>query len=113
MHFSTAVVTTLFAAGQLLSLVSAHIELKFPTPFRSKFLVPQQANTDFTNTAPLSPDGSNFPCKGYHHDDLPPTATLKAGSNFQLEYPHRLQKKILIPDCLVPQVIMEDHAKFL
>ena len=37
-------------------------------------------------TSPLNPDGSNFPCKGYHHDDLAPTATLTAGQSFTLEY---------------------------
>jgi hypothetical protein len=77
-----------FAAGQLSSFVQAHVEMKSPAPFRSKFLVPQGPNTDFTNTAPLSPDGSNFPCKGYHHDSLPPTATLTAGQSFTLQYAH-------------------------
>jgi hypothetical protein len=86
MYFSTTLFAILFAAGQLLFLVNAHVEMKSPIPFRSKFLVPNGPNTDFTNTAPLSPDGSNFPCKGYHHDALPPTATLTAGQSFALEY---------------------------
>jgi hypothetical protein len=86
MYLHTWTLAFFFAAGQLLSFVAAHVEMKFPTPFRSKFLVPQGPNTDFTNTAPLSPDGSNFPCKGYHHDSLPPTATLTAGQSFTLQY---------------------------
>ena len=86
MHLATTLLATLFAAGQLLSFVQAHVEMESPIPFRSKFLVPNGPNTDFTNTAPLNPDGSNFPCKGYHNDDLPPTATLTAGGSFNLQY---------------------------
>ena len=85
MYFSTILLTALFAAGQLLSFVQAHVEMKSPIPFRSKFLVPNGPNTDFTNTAPLNPDGSNFPCKLYHHDTLATQATLTAGSSFTLE----------------------------
>ena len=86
MHFLPAFAVTLFAAGQLLSLVHAHVEMKNPIPFRSKFLVPNGPNTDFSMTSPLLPDGSNFPCKGYQNDDLAPTTTLTAGTTFQLEY---------------------------
>jgi hypothetical protein len=86
MHVPTNTLAILFVAGQILSLVHAHVEMKSPIPFRSKFLVPNGSNTDFTNTAPLNPDGSNFPCKGYHHDNLAPTATLIAGGSFLLEY---------------------------
>jgi hypothetical protein len=86
MYFSSAVIATLFAAGQLLSSVQAHVEMKNPIPFRSKFLVPNGPNTDFSMTSPLLPDGSNFPCKGYQNDDLAPTATLTAGQSFTLEY---------------------------
>jgi hypothetical protein len=86
MHFTTTVLATLFAAGQLLSFVQAHVEMKNPIPFRSKFLIPNGPNTDFSMTSPLNPDGSNFPCKGYHHDDTANTATLTAGQSFTLEY---------------------------
>ena len=86
MHIPTTALAALLAAGQLLSLVHAHVEMKNPIPFRSKFLVPNGPNTDFTNAAPINPDGSNFPCKGYHHDNLAPTATLTADRSFVLEY---------------------------
>jgi len=86
MFFSTSVIATLFAAGQLLSLVQAHVEMQSPIPFRSKFLVPNGPNTDFSMTSPLNADGSNFPCKGYQNDDLAPTATLTAGGSFALVY---------------------------
>jgi hypothetical protein len=85
MYFSASVAAVLFAAGQLLSFVHAHVEMKSPVPFRSKFLVPQPADADFSMTSPLNADGSNFPCKLYHHDDLATQATLTAGSSFLLE----------------------------
>jgi len=86
MFFSTSILATLFAAGQLLSLVQAHVEMQSPIPFRSKFLLPNGPNTDFSMTSPLNADGSNFPCKGYQKDTLAPTATLTAGESFTLQY---------------------------
>jgi hypothetical protein len=86
MHVPTTVLATFFAAGQLLSFVQAHVEMQSPIPFRSKFLVPNGPNTDFSMTSPLNPDGSNFPCKGYQNDDLAPTTTLTAGESFTLQY---------------------------
>ncbi|KAH8177939.1 extracellular protein [Sarocladium implicatum] len=49
------------------TLASAHMEMLFPPPLRSK------ANTHATTvdsdmTSPLSQDGSNFPCKGFLSD---------------------------------------------
>ena len=87
MYFSPSVLATLFAAGQLLFLtVQAHVEMQNPIPFRSKFLLPNGPNTDFSMTSPLNADGSNFPCKGYQNDTLAPTATLTAGESFTLQY---------------------------
>ena len=41
-------------------------------------------------TAPLFPDGSNYPCKGYNtpsaYSSLNAVATLKAGSSFEVEF---------------------------
>jgi hypothetical protein len=48
-------------------LAAAHVELQNPAPFRSKFNK-FATNIDYTNTAPLDPSGSNYPCKGYHSD---------------------------------------------
>lgn len=86
MHLPAALIATCLAAGQLFSFVHAHVEMQNPIPFRSKFLVPQPADADFSMTSPLEPDGSNFPCKGYQNDDLAPTAHLTAGGSFPLEY---------------------------
>ncbi|GAA5849129.1 hypothetical protein JCM9279_005799 [Rhodotorula babjevae] len=73
------------------SLVSAHIQLQYPPPINSKF-DPQtvEANIDYSMTAPLFPDGSNYPCKGYNtpsaYSSLNAVATLKAGSSFEVEF---------------------------
>jgi hypothetical protein len=84
MHLPSALLA--LAAGQLFSFVHAHVEMQYPPPFRSKFLVPQPSDADFSMTAPLVDDGSNFPCKGYQNDDLAPVANLVAGSTFPLVY---------------------------
>ncbi|KKA29671.1 hypothetical protein TD95_001367 [Thielaviopsis punctulata] len=43
----------------------AHMEMKSPPPFRSKFNSNSGNDIDYNMINPLSPDGSNFPCKGY------------------------------------------------
>ncbi|GAA5849137.1 hypothetical protein JCM9279_005801 [Rhodotorula babjevae] len=73
------------------SIVSAHMQLVKPLPINSKF-DPQtvEANIDYSMTAPLFPDGSNYPCKGYNtpsaYSSLNAVATLKAGSSFEVEF---------------------------
>ncbi|KAK3304648.1 uncharacterized protein B0T15DRAFT_249721 [Chaetomium strumarium] len=77
---STGALAVLLAGSQL---AAAHMEISFPPPFRSKFN-PHATNVDYTNTAPLAADGSNYPCKGYHSDlgtaAGASTATFAAGS---------------------------------
>ncbi|KAK3680499.1 hypothetical protein B0T22DRAFT_250291 [Podospora appendiculata] len=62
--FTTGLLATLLAAGQL---ATAHMEMSFPPPLRSKFN-PNAANIDYSMTAPLSASGSDYPCKGYQAD---------------------------------------------
>lgn len=112
MHFRTVVLSTLFAAGQLFFYVQAHVEMKFPTPFRSKFLVPQPADADFSMTNPLNQDGSNFPCKGYQSDDLASTATLTAGGTFPLVYVSATYAFANLPGWRVQLHIMAGHVNF-
>jgi hypothetical protein len=72
--------------GLCATLASAHMEMIYPPPFRSK--VNDHATTkDFDMTSPLSADGSNFPCKGYHSDFGTPagasTATFAPGQSYK------------------------------
>lgn len=80
-----------FAAGLLAALagsqvVSAHMEMTYPPPFRSKHNPNAGSNIDYSMTSPLSNDGSNYPCKGYHSDMGSPagasTATFAPGSTY-------------------------------
>ncbi|AEO71776.1 uncharacterized protein THITE_2124610 [Thermothielavioides terrestris NRRL 8126] len=79
---TTGVLATLLAGGHL---AAAHMEIQYPAPFRSKFN-PNAVNIDYTNTAPLASDGSNYPCKGYQSDlGTPagkPTATFAPGGTY-------------------------------
>lgn len=59
--FATLAAAILGMAG----LASAHMEMKNPPPFRSKFNS-HTTDIDYSMTNPLSRDGSDFPCKGYH-----------------------------------------------
>ncbi|ODH47646.1 hypothetical protein GX48_06263 [Paracoccidioides brasiliensis] len=62
----------------------AHMEMREPLAFRSRFGSGTQI--DYSNTSPLLGDGSNFPCKGYHHDTgNMPVATYQAGDTVQLK----------------------------
>ncbi|KAK5661561.1 hypothetical protein OQA88_11469 [Cercophora sp. LCS_1] len=79
-----------FATGLLAVLagsevVSAHMEMSYPPPFRSKFN-PNAANIDYSMTSPLSNDGTNYPCKGYQADLGTPagasTATFAPGGSY-------------------------------
>ncbi|RKU41513.1 hypothetical protein DL546_003866 [Coniochaeta pulveracea] len=54
--------TTLLA---LAATVSAHMEMSYPPPFKSKYNPFANGDIDYSNTSPLSADGSNYPCKGY------------------------------------------------
>ncbi|KAG9257488.1 uncharacterized protein F5Z01DRAFT_392097 [Emericellopsis atlantica] len=48
----------------LAGLASAHMEMKNPPPFRSKFN-DFTTDVDYSMTSPLNAGGSDFPCKGY------------------------------------------------
>ncbi|ORY90911.1 hypothetical protein BCR35DRAFT_328665 [Leucosporidium creatinivorum] len=73
--------------GILAGQATAHINLLFPLPINSKN-DPQtpEASKDYSMTAPLNQDGSNWPAKGYATSEtvsaLNPVATLVAGEEF-------------------------------
>ncbi|KAJ6781341.1 hypothetical protein PWT90_03461 [Aphanocladium album] len=56
-----------FASVTLLlsTVCSAHMQMSWPPPFRSKYN-PYTTSVDYDMTSPLSASGSNYPCKGYH-----------------------------------------------
>ena len=63
---ATGVLAVLLAGSQL---ASAHMEISFPPPLRSRFnTLADPATIDYTNTAPLDATGANYPCKGYQVD---------------------------------------------
>ncbi|KAK4455128.1 hypothetical protein QBC34DRAFT_490228 [Podospora aff. communis PSN243] len=78
----TGLVASLLAGSQL---AAAHMEMSFPPPFRSKSN-PHTTNIDYSMTAPLNADGSNYPCKGYHSDlgtaAGAPTAVFAPGGTY-------------------------------
>ncbi|KAF4552738.1 Hypothetical protein D9617_9g025280 [Elsinoe fawcettii] len=64
----------------------AHMEMKWPIPFRSKYDARlRAAQIDYNMMAPLSPDGSDFPCKGYEYDTIQgATADFEAGQTYNV-----------------------------
>ncbi|KAG6359761.1 hypothetical protein INS49_010813 [Diaporthe citri] len=59
--------TALMAA--LAGSASAHMMLSFPAPLNSKYNpFADSGKIDYSYTAPLAADGSDYPCKGYQSD---------------------------------------------
>lgn len=71
-----------FAIGPVLG----HMEMTWPYALHSKFNPNNDYSViDYSMTSPLSPDGSNFPCKGYQNDrPFEPVAEFVAGSDHNL-----------------------------
>jgi hypothetical protein len=49
----------------LAAVASAHMEMSWPPPFKSKYNPYAGTDIDYSMTSPLKADGSDFPCKGY------------------------------------------------
>lgn len=83
--FANGITTGIFALLAGSQLAAAHMEISYPPPFRSKFN-PHATNIDYTNTAPLADNGSNYPCKLYHQDIGTPAgasvATFAPGGHY-------------------------------
>lgn len=84
--FTTGLVATLLAGAQI---ASAHIEMSFPPPFRSKFNPnADPGSIDYSMTAPLKDTGADYPCKGYHVDfgtaSGKSTATFVPGQTYNM-----------------------------
>lgn len=68
--------------------VLCHMEMSWPYPLHSKY-DPENTyqNLDYSMTSPLDPNGSNFPCKGYHNDrPIRTTVTYAAGSTYNMTF---------------------------
>lgn len=66
--------------------VVCHMEMSWPYALRSKFNPDNSYSIiDYSNTSPLLPDGSNFPCKGYQNDrPFEVVAEFVAGSDHNI-----------------------------
>ncbi|POR32322.1 Uncharacterized protein TPAR_07470 [Tolypocladium paradoxum] len=64
-RMKTSIASLVAALLGLASFSQAHMEMKSPPPFRSKFNK-FTTSVDYDMTSPLAAAGSNFPCKGYH-----------------------------------------------
>ncbi|KAF2424394.1 putative endoglucanase, partial [Tothia fuscella] len=66
----------------------AHVSMSDPPPIRSsKNPYTSSQNIDYDYSAPLSPSGSNYPCKGYQKDT--PVKTVKsyqAGETYEMGF---------------------------
>ncbi|KAH8703317.1 putative endoglucanase [Talaromyces proteolyticus] len=74
------------ASFMAIGVASAHMELDWPYPLRSKFDPNTPENLiDYSMTSPLDADGSNFPCKGYN-TNTPWRATVawSAGQQYNI-----------------------------
>lgn len=87
MKFTFQLSAALVVAG-LHTLVSAHMEMTFPPPLRSKANPFAAGDVDFDMTSPLSASGSNFPCKGYLNllgtDAAQPVASFAGGQTYNM-----------------------------
>jgi hypothetical protein len=80
----TSLAGMLVIAGQ----VSAHMEMTYPPPLKSKVNPFAGDDKDFTMTAPLGGSGGSYPCKGYLSlmgtTKASPVATWQAGSGYNM-----------------------------
>ncbi|KAK7713848.1 hypothetical protein SLS57_007353 [Botryosphaeria dothidea] len=74
---------TTLCTTSLFSYVHAHMEMETPKPWDAPTAA-NAADRDYNIKSPLSPDGSDFPCKGLDQaqGSLPTSATWKAGQTY-------------------------------
>lgn len=70
---------------------TAHMSMATPPSLRYK-TNPYKTVEDYDYSSPLSPSGSNYPCKGYHKDFGTPggrsVATYSPGGSYSIVYVH-------------------------
>jgi hypothetical protein len=79
-----ALVNLICALG-VLPLALAHMQLSSPSPLRDPHSNRAAEPKDYNILDPLTKDGSNFPCKGYHlNTPLTTVATYVAGGSYNI-----------------------------
>ena len=65
-----------------------HVQMKTPYPLRSPYNTKDTGPKDYDMTSPLSPSGSNYPCKGYNKDisGVAPVETYTAGQSYSITF---------------------------
>ncbi|KAG4433848.1 hypothetical protein IFR05_010666 [Cadophora sp. M221] len=89
--------TSITALVALVAIASAHMEMKWPPALSSRyngFTVSQDNN----NHAPLSPDGSNFPCRSHLSDLGTPAGASAVTWNAGAEYNFTITGAIEAPN---------------
>ena len=80
------IVRALCALTLTLPLAHAHMQMIKPSPLRDPHSNRASEPKDYNILTPLSPDGSDFTCKGYQWTTpLTPVATYKAGGSYEIE----------------------------
>ncbi|KAF8468910.1 hypothetical protein BDZ91DRAFT_694835 [Kalaharituber pfeilii] len=76
----------LFTFISIIGYASGHIQMRQPYPLRSPLNPSAGGEIDYDMRAPLAPDGSNFPCKGYHTSigGVTSVAKYQAGNTYQM-----------------------------
>ena len=69
------------------TLSSAHMQMSWPPPFRSKYN-PYTTDIDYNMNSPLDANGDNYPCKGYQSllgtPQGPSVVTWQAGQTYNM-----------------------------
>ncbi|KAF8474612.1 hypothetical protein BDZ91DRAFT_270002 [Kalaharituber pfeilii] len=76
----------LFTLASIIGHASGHIQMHRPYPLRSPLNPSAGSVIDYDMRSPLAPDGSNFPCKGYHKgiSDATSVEKYQAGKTYQM-----------------------------
>lgn len=74
----------LLICGLFVFCVSGHMQMSKPFPIRSP-LNDASGQKDYSYTNPLSPSGSNYPCKGYANDPFHPVAEYSPGREYEMK----------------------------
>lgn len=75
----------LLICALLASSVCGHMQMSNPLPIRSPLNTASNGPKDYSYTSPLSPSGSDYPCKGYANDPFVSVATYSPGGTYEMD----------------------------